>query len=290
MADQDKDKSDLGLGNIKPGTVYSTKSKRNRADEELGVPKTYSELAEMTIKAENDGHDEAKEDKRMKAYRAVSAVSDLLGGLGNMIAVNNGAVPVSQENTMMDDYHRKYKEILDERKARNERHRKMRTAGIEADFRAAKEAQAMAAKNEANEKLVRLKNELAIKLAEKKGEINRLAIDAKAKNTQETNDKLYKAKQEYERIRAEYKATQDSLNRESRENIAAANRRAANRRFNAQQKNEWGKNANVVEVDEVVEGGKGGDGVDEVKKEDNEEKPKITPTDNTKKKRGFGWK
>ena len=88
-----KGEKELGVGGEKLGV----------RSEELGVPKPYSQLAEMAIKAENEGRDEDKENKRMKAYRAVSAVSDLLGGLGNMIAVNNGAVPVSQENTMMDD-------------------------------------------------------------------------------------------------------------------------------------------------------------------------------------------
>lgn len=122
--------------------------------------KSYSDLAEETINIRREG--QAKQDKatdkRLRARKWVSAINDVIGGIGNMIAVGRGAKNIERHNAMAD-YNKAYTEEMAAREKRRMEDNLTRAEGVANDFKAAKELQALAASRAAAEAAAKRKHE-----------------------------------------------------------------------------------------------------------------------------------
>lgn len=63
--------------------------------------------------------DKAKVEKRAKVFRSLALLNDSVSALGNFVGAAKGAAPI-KTGTVLTDYAKKYKEILDERRRKNE--------------------------------------------------------------------------------------------------------------------------------------------------------------------------
>lgn len=129
--------------------------------ESYAVPeKSYRELAEETINIRREG--QAKQDKatdkRLRARKWVSAINDVIGGIGNMIAVGRGAKNIERHNAMAD-YNKAYTEEMAAREKRRMEDNLTRAEGVANDFKEARELQALAASRAAAEAAAKSKHD-----------------------------------------------------------------------------------------------------------------------------------
>lgn len=122
--------------------------------------KSYRELAEETINIRREG--QAKQDKatdkRLRARKWVSAINDVIGGIGNMIAVGRGAKNIERNNAMAD-YNKAYTEEMAAREKRRMEDNLTRAEGVAKDFKEARELQALAASRAAAEAAAKSKHD-----------------------------------------------------------------------------------------------------------------------------------
>lgn len=128
--------------------------------EETATQKTWRQLADETIEERRKGQQEKDEaaDKRMKWRKALSTISDVTGGIANLIAVGKGAKNI-ERNDALDAYNKEYKEMIAARNARREEDNLTRAEGVAKDFKEAKDLQALAASRAADEAAAKRKHD-----------------------------------------------------------------------------------------------------------------------------------
>lgn len=155
----------------------------------------YEQIATDAYEAAKAG--DAKEDKRMKARRTVSAITSLLGGLGNLIAANKGSLPVSQEGNALDRYQKAYKDLLERRAKRNAVYEAEIYRSRKEDLKDAREARKQEEReNQAEAKHARTMKEMAVEHQYK------MALEAyRQTGKEEYLDKANKAKEKLEKMK-----------------------------------------------------------------------------------------
>ena len=102
------------------------------------------DMAERAVMARNKAAeaDEEKEAKRLKARRIVGAITGVLGGLGNFIGATQGAVPVNQDYSMLDETKKAQSDLIERKRKRAQENLDMLYKADADDWKRAKENKA----------------------------------------------------------------------------------------------------------------------------------------------------
>lgn len=211
---------------------------------------SYSELARRTVEARRVGNKDAEEAeaKRLKRKRTLGVISNVIGGIGNMIAANAGAVPVKQNSTILDETKQEYANILDAKRKRAQEDMDLLYSARAADLKQAKAERA--AERAAEREIAKMEREY----------INRAKLeDYKAEN----QAKLIKMRAKYDFLKAQYeqtgkmehlnamnkaKADLEAIKQDAQTKRAEATQRAIDDRTDASNKSQYN---NAVSVEDI---------------------------------------
>lgn len=192
------------------------------------------EMAERAVEARNKyaEDDEEKEAKRLKARRIIGAITGVLGGLGNFIGATQGAVPVEQDYSFLDETKKAKADLLEKKRKRAQENLDMLYKADAIDWKQAKDKKANLERYEAQKEVNDARFANDAELARIKAALN-------------YNMEMYKQTNKMDYLNAANKARRElaefNQNRiDSRADRAIASNEA---RLDAKLATEYGKNA-----------------------------------------------
>lgn len=200
---------------------------------------SYSELARRTVEARRVGNKDVEEAeaKRLKRKRTLGMISNVIGGIGNMIAANAGAVPVKQNTAILDETKQEYANMLDAKRKRAQEDMDLLYSARAADLKQAKAERAADREMTNRAKLDDYKTRNQAKLIEMRAKYDFLKKQYEQTGKMEYQAAANKAKEELEKIR------QDAQTKR-----AEATQRAIDDRTDASNKSRYKDAISVEEI------------------------------------------